>query len=1653
MSKTFINTAFISNEAKIAKNISSVCSTNQLFPLNLVENNVLSKHSLKESLSQHFSLLFDSADKDEEQYICIRFFKDNKKGSNEFYTIKEIFSSEGVDKIVELVYTENSNGYNACILPCTTSQSKATKSYIKGSQVLIIDIDDGNTEEKLKELTARFGEPTAIIKSGGITHGGFNKLHVYYKFNEFLKGDNFDELMELRKNIAKVIGADTHFKLSTQVIRLIGTINQGYDNKPICKIERYSSDITYDFKEFYTNAIKHLPINDETQCNNFDIKLGDLSLTTPEPLELTDGKVLDYLRALGQEPFEKGNYDLWLKCIFAINHQYRANKRGYEIALDWCLTDKTGRSEENIRDGVEQHYKTAKPELPDKKVITFRSIIEIVNENKFIEEEIKKNPEFGKLVKKFSDNHLYDEQYILTEKYLFIKVTKIKKNIPYSYLLTISNNIEVLGGGNGSNGVSYRLIKFIDTFGNKVEKLLAIGLRGEELKTHLTNLNLNFNLKHFSVLQNYLLNSKESANKVNILHKVGWDKDNTCYSLAFEKGVKPFLVNKEEKNKKYFLEFGVNSDEYLRVKGSFEKWYELTKLAFGNDMMIFVLGLPFASIWFTPLNIPSLVFHLFGQSRKGKSSLLSVASSVLGISIDKKDFNNWNTTSGGLENLCKPRNDSLLIIDELHEARDTTLIDAPYKLVNGMGANRMAYNQTTSNNKKITTWSVLTLSSGEKSYPDELVDRKRQDQLKGGMGNRFLDIPAVTEKFGVFSNVHSFEEQYKDQDESEAKAGADFHKHIIGIAKKNKGHAMLKYLKYVFEIKNFDDVLIEIEILYKEWIDKYFNTHKKINSRNHAQEHSIALNFAVTAAAMVTACNAEVLPYKKEYVFDVYGRLYNKYLQNKGDVELSAEERLIKKQFKDFIFSNIHSCFYNEAVVENKYYPKDGFYGIRKGNDYYLLKDRLQKIIPNIDSKLLISGIKTLGFVKPSSKGDYSHNVHYPLMGRSANFYLLDLDAIGVTNPEGDDDPSGGGTDEPEDTTIKDVDVSNNTDLVKSNVLVLKPEISSVKEVKQAATATITKSTLFLDTECYPNYFLIMLKDNEGNTHSFEVTRDVKLDVNRIRGLIANNLTVGFNSKTYDMPMIEAALRGWNNAMLKNLSDRIINEGAYKVLCEYNLWMNKSYNHIDIINVAIGKASLKMYGARINTPFLQDLPYDPSMMLSYDQMKVVREYCANDIGITKDLYDYLKNEIDLRVSINKEYDVDVRSRSDAQIAEELIAKKINCNYTKGGKSQTYDFYYSPPDYIKYNSGELNDLLDKFKAVNFKGIAGDKILNNDVPSEIKINNTTYSLGIGGIHSTESKRAIVIKNDEYLIDIDVVSYYPSIILNNNYVPTHLPAEGFLNFYRQIYNERIEAKKKGDKVKSNVFKIILNGSFGKFGDQYSILFSPNLLIHTTITGQLSLLMLIERLEEYGFSVVSSNTDGITVHFKKADYDMFRKIIKAWENKTNFETEETRYKALYNQSVNSYIAIKEDNTLKCKGSFVESNLAHNPTIKVCRDAVINYLVEGKPIKEAILNYGTAPENFLMVKKVTTGAYWQNKYLGKVARWYWSTEGEPIYSKQENTELKKDGTPKTNPKVADSDDAYPIMDLNDELVNINYEKYIQYTYKLLETLGVVITT
>ena len=585
---------------------------------------------------------------------------------------------------------------------------------------------------------------------------------------------------------------------------------------------------------------------------------------------------------------------------------------------------------------------------------------------------------------------------------------------------------------------------------------------------------------------------------------------------------------------------------------------------------------------------------------------------------------------------------------------------------------------------------------------------------------------------------------------------------------------------------------------------------------------------------------------------------------------------------------------------------------------------------------------------------------------------------------------------------------------------------------------------VFLDTECYPNYFLIVFRWLDGREEYFVRDEQNVLDVVKIINIFKNNLTVGFNSRFYDIPMIIYALReSADNTNLKAMSNSLIPDkklvkaglvpSNFEVIKGNNIWCPYDYDHIDIMKVATGQVGLKMYGARIGTKNLQDMPYEHTRVLTKEEKEEVRKYCVNDVIITKDLYFELKESIDFRIEIGNKYNFDCRSFADAKVAESLLVSQLP---PFGKILNHFDFKYEPPEHIAFKSQELNDLLIWFMDFEFKGKRGDAFFADGSVKPVLVGGVPYQCGIGGLHSMEESRTIIGGDDGYIIDVDVVSYYPSLILNNRYCPESVDTDAFMKVYNSVYEERAEAKRLGDEFRSKTTKLMLNIPFGKFGDEFSDLWSPSALIHTTVTGQMSVLMLIENLVDNGFEVVSSNTDGITVKVKNDKYKFFREIVDRWERICKFKTEEVKYRSLHNQSVNSYIAVKDNGGVKCKGLFNSSDLSRNPAIKICKDAVLEYILKGVPIETTIFNCPLDPSNFLIVRTVRDGGYWKGEYLGKVVRWYWSLDGEPIRN------------PKGH-KVSKTDHAYPIMNLDSEIKNLHYEKYIKTTISLLKDLGI----
>ena len=656
----------------------------------------------------------------------------------------------------------------------------------------------------------------------------------------------------------------------------------------------------------------------------------------------------------------------------------------------------------------------------------------------------------------------------------------------------------------------------------------------------------------------------------------------------------------------------------------------------------------------------------------------------------------------------------------------------------------------------------------------------------------------------------------------------------------------------------------------------------------------------------------------------------------------------------------------------------------------------------------------------------------------------------------------------------------------------------------------IEKKDLTLDTECFHGYYLIKFKGIEsGVTRDFEIYEDHPLDVATVRYVLTHYRIFTFNGNNYDIPMIMLALTGAGTEKLKAASDWIItgNHNSWDFYDHFQIERPDWIDHIDLIEVAFGQGSLKLYGGRLHSKRLQDLPLDVSTVVTPAMRPSIISYCENDLDTTADLARHLKPQIELRERMSVSYGIDLRSKSDAQIAEAVIKKEVAAllgyRLEKPSIPPGTSFGYRPPSFLRFQTTQLKLKLAAICAAKF--VIADTGSPIDPPAlsgaTVEIGSGVYRMGIGGLHSSESCVAHWADDEWMVMDVDVASFYPYIVLNCGLFPTHL-TEAFLKVYRSIVERRLAAKRAGDKVVADALKITINGSFGKLGSKYSYLYSPDLLIQVTVTGQLSLLMLIEAFELNGIGVISANTDGIVLRFRRSRIEDVRKLVKDWEKATGFEMEETHYRGILSRDVNNYVALKDGGGVKGKGTFADVSISKNPQNQICVDAVKAFLDKGVPVAQTILECRDV-RRFLTVRTVKGGAIKVTKtnydgtltpgkmkalllnegwfqvvtgplktarfdwipdgygydvetayrhhcgedefvYIGKVIRWYYAVGATGCFHYMaKNSKGNRNAVPS-------SDGAKALMELPDSLpADIDYEVYISEANDMLRGLGV----
>ena len=590
----------------------------------------------------------------------------------------------------------------------------------------------------------------------------------------------------------------------------------------------------------------------------------------------------------------------------------------------------------------------------------------------------------------------------------------------------------------------------------------------------------------------------------------------------------------------------------------------------------------------------------------------------------------------------------------------------------------------------------------------------------------------------------------------------------------------------------------------------------------------------------------------------------------------------------------------------------------------------------------------------------------------------------------------------------------------------------------------------------------------------------------------SDKIFCGYNNLHYDNPVInyiieyehvlaEKPVLVITNSIF-NLSKEITNSGEniekWK-RWKYQVW----FDSFDILTMLYSnklRVGLKEIQVTMQYKNVQEFVCDWSKPLPIEDFDSMIDYNINDIESTSALLDRCKKDIDLRLAIEDEYGVKVLSKDGVNIGMKILTHK----YLEKTGLTWWDIkdLRSPQaciplkdvilPFIKYDSPILKSVLDEMKTqVVSPGRKGYE--KNFVFGGLR-----YTVGVGGIHSKNDPEIIIPAEDEMLIDIDVASLYPSMLIEYGFYPKHLGPE-FLEVYSQIRSERIEAKHNGDKIKDSTLKLALNGLSGNLQNEHNFCYSPFAAMQIRINGQLLLLMLAEKLVELGCRIVQANTDGLFVLLKKSIYDKVNNVCREWEQLTKLTLEEDRFEAMYQYAINDYIAVKEgytdirdrflageqivqkkktgelyksieqiqDDYIKQKGMFITKvQLGKGLTPKIIPEAVIKYFVDGIPVEDTIKGCKDI-KKFLMAEK--TGKQWNVEYMKediqRTNRFYASTNGGYLWKwkqvgnaeKQYQNMLAASGVTLLN-KFDDK----PIEDRK-----INYRYYLRECYKIIEDL------
>lgn len=441
----------------------------------------------------------------------------------------------------------------------------------------------------------------------------------------------------------------------------------------------------------------------------------------------------------------------------------------------------------------------------------------------------------------------------------------------------------------------------------------------------------------------------------------------------------------------------------------------------------------------------------------------------------------------------------------------------------------------------------------------------------------------------------------------------------------------------------------------------------------------------------------------------------------------------------------------------------------------------------------------------------------------------------------------------------------------------------------------------------------------------------------------------GFNNKHYDNHVVKSMCCGASPELVKQINDFIIVDdrpGWEHYFLRQNKFWFESFDLMDDTQVG---TSLKHIEAHLGWDIEEsEVDFNIDRPLTQEEIEKTIFYCKHDVKATCKMLTLRKNYLDCKINLGGMCGTPLPPAKALYFTNaRLAAKYLDATYVQRYDGREYEYPSNlRKEYIPH------EVLAFFEQILDLSIPDEVLFKRKL--KIVIGGCLCVFAWGGVHGSLTQFHLKADDDIIIQNRDVGSLYPSLLDLYNYISRNCSDP---NKFRNTKNERLEAKRRGDKKVANTLKNPLNVTSGAMDQPTNPLYDPRNARSMRISGQLFLTELVMELLEKckTFKLINFNTDGLMYAVNKSELPIVDAICTEWEKRTRFELETDNIKEVWVKDVNNLMFIDTDGKIKTVGGYLNYGIAEkgawkiNNDFTIVKDAVIAYFAYGTPVEETI--------------------------------------------------------------------------------------------------------